>query len=179
MPVLHHMHKSHLPRISPLRWNLALFTLSWYAGHFCCSLSELNRFFTLGGQQNFVFMAMSRLNPYQFLYLQPLWRQSIDRCHVVRRCKVFCFHADYHGALLRRFWGWTVLGGPMDSSMKTSAVLHHMHRGQLPHISLVWWNQMLFILPLYVGRSCCSLLELHRLLTLVANRNICSFMCRG
>ena len=27
-------------------------------------------------------------------------QQSIDSCYVVRPCKVFCFHAAYHGALV-------------------------------------------------------------------------------
>ena len=36
---------------SPVRLNLTLFTLSWYAGCSCCSLLELNRLVTLGGQQ--------------------------------------------------------------------------------------------------------------------------------
>ena len=35
----------------------------------------------------------------------PLPQQSRDRCHVLRLSTVFCFHAAYHGALVRRFWG--------------------------------------------------------------------------
>ncbi len=34
----------------------------------------------------------------------PLPQQSIDSCHVQRQSKAFCFHAPYHGALVRRFW---------------------------------------------------------------------------
>ena len=33
--------------------------------------------------------------------------------------------------------GSTLLGGPMEPAMKTLAVLHHMHRARLPHISSV------------------------------------------
>ena len=80
--------------------------------------------------------------------------------------------------------GWSY--GP---SLKTLAVLHHMHRAQLPHISPLRWNRMLFILLWYAGCSCCSLLELNRLVTLgcrqtyllvLAQRlNSCQFIFRA
>ena len=46
-----------------------MFILSWYAGRSCCSLSELNRLFTLGGQQTYLLMPAQRSNPYQLLFM--------------------------------------------------------------------------------------------------------------
>ena len=65
----------------------------------------------------------------------------------------------------------TVLGGPRDPPVKTLALLHHMHRAQLPRMSSVRSNLTLFIASWYAGRYGCSLGKLNRLFTLGGQLN--------
>ena len=75
-----------------------------------------------------------------FLSVHALSQQSMDSCHVLHQSKIFCYHAAYHGALVQRSWGSTVLGGPMYPPFKTLSVVHNVHRAQLPHVSSVRCN---------------------------------------
>ena len=65
----------------------------------------------------------------------------------------------------------TVLGGPRELPVKTLALLHHMHRAQLPRMSSVRSNLTLFIASWYAGRYGCSLGKLNRLFTLGGQLN--------
>ena len=60
----------------------------------------------------------------------------------------------------------TVLGGPRDPPLKTLALLHHMHRAQVPRMSSVQSNLTLFIVSWYAELYGCSLGKLNRLFTL-------------
>ena len=55
--------------------------------------------------------------------------------------------------------------------VKTLALLHHMHRAQLPRMSSVRSNLTLFIASWYAGRYGCSLKKLNRLFTLGGQLN--------
>ena len=128
-----YMHRAQLPHISPVRWNRTLFIFLWCAGCSCCSLLELNRLVTLGCRQTYLLVLAQRLNSCQFIF-----RASLP--------------ASKQAEVLGMSSGGWVHGPPM----KTLAVLHHMHRARLPHISLLRWNLTLFILLWYAWCSCCN-----------------------
>ena len=148
------MHRAQLLRISPVRWNLSLFIFSWYVGRFCCSLSELNRLFSLGGHPGIC----SRLRRIQtrinFFWVHSFSQQSKDSCHFLRQSRLFCFHAACRGALVCRFWCWPVLGGSVDLHWRlwlycitctkhSSHAFHLSVKSDVVHFIVICWALLL------------------------------------
>ena len=104
MVVLHHMHKAQLLAFHvSVKFDVVhLIVVCWAL--LLQSFGAAQIVHTWWPTEIFVH-ACVEVKPISILYVHPLRQQSIDSCHVVRQCKVFCFHAFCHGALVRRFWG--------------------------------------------------------------------------